>query len=61
MSRYLQASAFIKSDINMYKQCNILLLGLCNQLHTQMAVKVQNSLFLFIIVECNCVLLNHFR
>lgn len=60
MSRYPQASAFIKSDISMYKQCNILLLGLCNQLHTQMAVKVQNSLFLFIIVECNCVLLNHF-
>lgn len=29
MSRYLQASAFIKSDINVYKQCNILLLGLC--------------------------------
>lgn len=25
-----------------------------------MAVKVQNSLFLFIILECNCVLLNHF-
>ena len=33
---------------------------LCYWLVTQMAVKVQNSMFLFIIVECNCVLLNHF-